>query len=290
VHRECRSHALRVPGRAPVDVFGYADYRGFLRAYYEHRKGQKRGISLRGFSRRVGLRSSNYLKLVIDGDRNLTPELALRFAAACGLSGQAAEYFCALVAFNQAKSASERELHHARLRSFRRYRRTHKLAVAQEAYHVDWYIPAIRELVARGDFSEESKWIASALLPSITPAEAKRALGVLSELGLVVRDDSGRLVQAEPLVETPDGPLGHQVVRFHREMMRLASEALERVPREEREIASLTLCISPAQLNELKAELERFETQLLQRFVADEQAERVVQLNFQMFPLSKAKE
>jgi hypothetical protein len=29
-------------------------------------------------------------------------------------------------------------------------------------------------------------------------------------------------------------------VSFHREMMRLASEALERVPREDREIASLT--------------------------------------------------
>jgi uncharacterized protein (TIGR02147 family) len=279
-----------MPGRAAVDVFRFSDYRAFLRAYYERRKSQKRGISLRGFSRRVGLRSSNYLKLVIDGERNLSPELALRFGEACGLTGQAADYFCALVAYNQAKTARERELHHARMRAFRRYRETHKLAIAQEAYHASWYVPAIRELAARQDFREDPEWIAKMLLPSITPAEAKRALGVLVELGLLVRDADGALQQAEPLVETPDQPLGHAVVSYHREMLRLASEAIERVPRDEREIASLTLCVSEAQMAELKAEIERFEMQLLQRFLADDQAARVVQVNFQMFPLSKAKE
>jgi uncharacterized protein (TIGR02147 family) len=93
------------------------------------------------------------------------------------------------------------------------------------------------------------------------------------------------LQQADPLVETPDRALGHQVVRFHREMMRLASEALERVPREQREIASLTLCISERAMRELKVELERVEQQLLQRFPSED-AERVVQVNLQMFPLS----
>ena len=53
-------------------------------------------------------------------------------------------------------------------------------------------------------------------------------------------------------------------------MMRLASEALERVPRDEREIASLTLCISQRQMLELKAELERIEELLLQRYPSDD--------------------
>jgi uncharacterized protein (TIGR02147 family) len=276
-------------GRAPLDVFRYADYRAFLRAFYEHRKGQRRGISLRAFSRKVGLRSPNYLKLVMDGDRNLTGELALRFAEACGLNGESVEYFCALVAFNQAKSQKERELHQARLRGFRRYRETHKLDLAQDAYHSRWYIPAIRELAARSDFRAEPKWIAKTLLPPISESQAKKALSVLHELGLLVEGEDGRPRQAEPLVETRAGPLGHHVVSFHREMMRLASEALERVPRDEREIASLTLCISQRQMVELKAELERIEDLLLQRYPSDD-AERVVQVNVQMFPLSLGKD
>lgn len=278
-----------VASRAPVDVFRFDDYRAFLRAYYANRKAAKSGMSLRAFSRRVGLRSPNYLKLVMDGDRNLSPALALRFADACGLRGEGIEYFSTLVAFNQAKSQRERGHHHERLRAFRRYRETHKLAVAQEAYHAHWYVPAIRELAARADFRDDPKWIAKTLLPEISIAQAKHALAALCELGLLVRADDGRLRQAELLVETADGPLGHQVVGFHREMMRLASEALERVPRDEREISSVTLCLAADRMRALKGDLERFERDLLERYGSGD-AGRVVQVNFQMFPLSKAKE
>jgi uncharacterized protein (TIGR02147 family) len=72
-------------------------------------------------------------------------------------------------------------------------------------------------------------------------------------------------------------------------MMQLAAESLDRVPREDREIGALTLCISQAQMRDLKAELERFEQHLLQRYGAED-AERVVQVNFQLFPLSNRKE
>ena len=53
--------------------------------------------------------------------------------------------------------------------------------------------------------------------------------------------------------------------------------------------ASLTLCLSPARVKELKAELEQLEQQWLQRYGSDD-ATQVVQLNVQMFPLSRAKE
>jgi uncharacterized protein (TIGR02147 family) len=155
--------------------------------------------------------------------------------------------------------------------------------------HAHWYVPAIRELAARADFRDEPRWLARTLWPSITSAQAKRAIAALLELGLLARDQDGRIRQAEPLVETPDGALGHHVVDFHREMMRLASEALERVPREQREIASLTLCLSPARALELKAEIQQLERQWLQRY-GSEDAVQVVQLNVQLFPLSRGKE
>ena len=67
------------------------------------------GFSYRSFARAAGFSSPNYLKLVIDGQRNLTAEMAARFAQACGLLGSAADYFCTLVAFNQARSAPEQD-------------------------------------------------------------------------------------------------------------------------------------------------------------------------------------
>lgn len=124
------------------------------------------------------------------------------------------------------------------------------------------------------------------LSPPISAREAKQALSVLGELGLLVRDASGRLQQADPLLETGQGPLGHHVVSFHRAMLERAAEALDRVPREEREIASLTLCVSEERMRELKTQLERFQDELLQSYGADRDARRVVQVNLQMFPLS----
>jgi uncharacterized protein (TIGR02147 family) len=277
--------------RALLDVFRYQNYREFLSDYYRQRKAAKDGFSLRAFSKRVGLRSPNYLKLVMDGDRNLTPEMAIRFAESCGLAKEAVEFFCELVAFNQARSASERELRYNRLKRFPRFRKVHSLSAAQQSYHGHWYFPAIRELVAHAEFRDDPKWIAATLVPSITPQQAKKALEVLVRLGLLVRDPkSGRLDQSDPLVETPEGPLGHQVVQYHRAMMSLAADALDRIPREEREIASLTLCLSESRMLELKSELEQIRSSILQRYESDENADRIVQLNLQMFPLSKKKE
>src|ERR1700742_3239126 len=91
--------------RSPIDVFRYLDYRSYLADLYAAKK--KRGFSYRAFSRAAGLGAPNYLKLVIEGKRNLTPPMAARFAAACGLAGDAADYFQQLVAFNQASSSEQ---------------------------------------------------------------------------------------------------------------------------------------------------------------------------------------
>lgn len=238
------------------------------------------------FSRLAGLTSSNYLKLVMDGDRNLGASAAQRFAAACGLESTRASYFVELVTLQQARTQAERERAYEQLRGYKRFRQAHPLDEEYAAYHAHWYVPAVRELAARRDFQPDPKWIAGKLMPAITSRQAARALRVLRELGLLVEDGQGKLRQAHALVKTPDKPLGHHVVRFHRVMMERAAEAIDLVPREQREIASLTLCLSATQLAALKAELVRVRGDLLRRYTAEADAKRVVQVNFQMFPLS----
>jgi uncharacterized protein (TIGR02147 family) len=73
-------------------------------------------------------------------------------------------------------------------------------------------------------------------------------------------------------------------------MMEHGSDALDRIPREEREISSLTLCLSEADFAKLRAEIASFRSRLLQRYQSAADAERVVQLNFQLFPLSRKRE
>ncbi len=272
-----------------VNVFGYLDYRAYLRDHYAERKAHEYGFSHRAFSKRAGLRSTNYLKLVMDGERNLTPEMAHQFAAGCGLEGPAVDYFCELVAFDQAETAVERTRCHQRLARYKQYRAIHQLDAAQANYHSTWYLPAIRELASRPDFDPDPRWIARTLLPRIAPDEAQKALTVLLRLGLLVRDDAGRIVQAEALVTTGPGPLGHHVVNYHRTMMERAAAAIDEIPCEEREISSLTLCVSQDVLLDLKERIREFRRELLQLAELGGPPERVVQLNFQLFPLSEKK-
>ena len=274
---------------APVDVYGYLDYRAYLRDYYAARKAKSRAFSYRSFSRRAGVASPNYLKLVIEGQRSLSAKMAEKFAQACGLDLDSSRYFCHLVAFNQAKTSSERAQHYGKLASFQHYRRAHKLEIAHAAYYSEWFIPAIRELAAARDFRDDPEWIADQLVPAISPLEAARALETLIDLGLLVRSEGERLVQADTILSTGPETRGLHITAFHRAMTQRALESIDLVPAQERDISSLTLCLSRGGLHAFKERLQRFRRELLELSALESDPEQVVQVNFQLFPLSRGK-
>jgi uncharacterized protein (TIGR02147 family) len=270
-----------------VDVYRYLDYRAFLRDFYEAKKAKSRAFSYRAFSKRAGVASPNYLKLVIDGQRSLSVKMAERFALACNLDADSSRYFVHLVAFNQAKTSSERTLHYGKLTSFQHYRQAHKLEIAHAAYYSDWYMPAIRELAASREFKEDSEWIADQLIPAITPLQAARALEALIELGLLVRHADGRLAQADSLLSTGPETRGLHIAAFHRAMTQRAIESIDLVPAQDRDISSLTLCLGRGGLRAFKERIQRVRRELLELSAMESEPEQVVQINFQLFPLSR---
>ncbi len=272
-----------------IDVFDYLDYRAFLRDYYLEGKA-RRGLSYRALSRRIGLKSSNFFKLVLDGSRNLSQETAGRFARASGLEDDARRYFLALVRSAHGRTPEARREAHAQVIGVRRYRRTRSLEAHHAAYHSTWYLPAIRELVVSRSFREDPAWIARTLVPNITPGEAREALETLLLLGLLVRDADGALRQGETLVSTGPETTGRNVAAYHRTMLQLAATSLDRIPATQRDVSSLTLCLGRDGLRRVKDRVQRFRRERLELSATEEQPDQVVQLNFQLFPLSTAEE
>lgn len=272
----------------PVDVFAYLDVRAFLAAFYEAKKAASSAFSFRSFARKVGLRSPNHLKRVIDGERPLTPPMAVRYADAIGLEGDAHAYFLDLAAFSRVTTTDERNSAYERLTRYRRARDAHKLEMAHAAYHATWYLPAIRELVTVPGFQENDAWIAKTLVPPITRAEASDAIDTLLALGLLVRDGAGRLVQGEALVTTGPETRGLHIANYHRAMLVRAAESIDLVSRTERDISSLTFACSDDVAAEIKKRIVAFRRELIALVSASTvPANRVVQLNVQLFPLSK---
>ncbi len=273
----------------PVRVHDFLSYRKYLRAYYEAAKRARRSFSYRGFSKLAGLRSPNFLKLVIEGERNLSSDSVAKFSVALGLDEAEAEFFSDLVAFDQASSLADKNRAFERISASRRFRAARRIDGDMLAYLSTWYHPAIRELAARADFRADPRWVAARIQPRISPAEAATSLKLLSSLGLITRDEtSGAVTRGEPTITTEHEVRRLGAAAFHRQMIERAAESIETVPARERDLAALTVCISSATASEVKRRIHQFRESLAELCDADQHPERVYQLNVQWFPLSVA--
>jgi uncharacterized protein (TIGR02147 family) len=208
------------------------------------------------------------------------------YARALGLKGEAATYFSNLARFSRAKNSEAREEAWRGMMHSARYRAAHADDVRFAEYCSHWYLPAIRELAASADFVEDPSWIAAQLVPQITRSEAAGAVETLLELGLLRRQE-GRVVRGEILVTTGPETRGIHVRSYHRSMLERAAQSMELVPAAERDISSVTLCVSDRSIHRLKAEIQSFRKRLMQLAEEDPHPDRVVTFNVQLFPMSR---
>ena len=110
---------------------------------------------------------------------------------------------------------------------------------------------------------------------------------LLFSLGLLVRDpSSGRVLRGEPTLTTEHEVRSLGAAAFHRQMMERAAESLETVPSALRDLAALTVCISPATAARVKERIHQFREALTELCDSDTAGAVVYQLNVQWFPLS----
>jgi uncharacterized protein (TIGR02147 family) len=267
------------------NIFEYGNYREFLRDLYEHEKATHPKFSFRFFSKQAGFSSPNFLKLVIEGKRNLSAESIVRFAKALKLTQPQAAFFRSLVLFNQAATTEERGLWAQEILKSKVYRKLHPLHAAEYAYYSRWYNVAVRELMGLPSFREDPDWIARAFSPAIGVNEAREAIESLVELGLV-RREGGKLERTEAILTTGDEVSSSAVAQFHREMLAKAADSIDRVAAPERDISALTVSVSAARAKEIKALLQRVRKEILAIADGDPAPDRVVQVCMQLFPLT----
>ena len=270
-------------------VFEYEDYRKFLKAMYEYLKKTRHGFSYRSFSRSAGLKSPNFLKLVIDGQRNLSSDGIERFSRALHLANNEAEYFRNSVFLNQADSLDEKHYFADQVLGSKHFRKYHPVRSAQYTCYSRWYILAIRELIATHEFREDPHWIAKKIIPNITPSEAQSALNELMTLGMIKKDANNRLVQSDPFLSTEEEVPSLAVTEFHRQMIRHGVDSLERFPPESRDISAVTLGLSEKSAKTVKELIQKFRGELMSIAAQENAPTKVMQVNLQLFPLSEEK-
>ncbi len=265
--------------RRPPEILRYHDYRLFLKDSYLHRKSLRNGFSFRQFASLVGLKSPNYLQLVIQSKRNLTVETAERIAKALKLNANETLYFLALIKESVAKS--EEELTEARRQKMIAIKRLTVSTVpkAQQEVLTKWYHLLVRELVLFSDFQPTGDYISRRLGGLITPEEAELSLRYLIEAGFVAVSENQTFALAEPVLSTGVSTFSRlQLQKLHAQMLSVWAKNIERLNFDRQEVHYLNIPIREEKIDELKRRIQTFQEEIIGWLQDETDPDRLVQL------------
>ena len=268
-----------------ISIFGYTDYRQFLRDAYEELKQSKHFFSYRYFAKKAGLSSPALLKMVIEGERNLTPKSIEQFVTGFCLKGHDAQYFRVLVLYNQAKTDSEKNKQFSKLRKLLEHRKVNLLSLQQYDFFSNWYVPVIREVINCEGFENDPEKISKYLFHEVTPEQVKEAIKLLMTLRFV-GEEKGSIVSRPGHLKTDDSISHLALKNYHRGQLDQAKKSIERTKADRREIQALTIGVDPEKIPLAKEKILEFMDDM-RDLLHSGSNKQVYQINVQFFNLTE---
>jgi uncharacterized protein (TIGR02147 family) len=265
-------------------IYEYDNYRRFLKDYFKEQKECRACFSYRYFAQRAGFASSSFCAHVIEGKRNLTSDSIRKMIKGLKLSGKAAQYFEALVSFNQSHTVEDREHWFRALERLRKSSQFYKVNQKQYAYYDEWYYPVIRELAVYSDWNGDYAKLGKTVSPPIGPEMARKAVETLLQIGLLVKN--GNVFYQSSEAVTGEGVPGVVTRKTRKEYMLMAMTAAENLPANERHISGVTVAMSEEGYRQATEMIDEMRKKILENALDNPLVEKIYQFNFQAFPLS----
>lgn len=268
------------------NIFNFMNYRDYLRAFYNEEKAARRGFSYRVMAEQAGFGSKSFIKLIIDGKKNLTPESLRKLNNVLKLSEKSFSYFSDLVAFNQARSLRDRNENLKRLFSYRKRNPGRLVLQDQYEFYAQWFHNTIRELLPLFDFKEDYGALGKMVDPPISAREARDSVRLLLKLKLI-RKAGNSYVQASPIITTGDEVMTAAVQNFHVQNLALAAASIDECEGPRRDLSCLVLGLSEQGIERVKKETREFRKKLLEIARDDKNPACVYHYAMQFFPTSR---
>lgn len=266
-------------------IFDFSSAGDYLRRRLNPVAADGRTLSLTALSRRLGYHSHRGVGMVLDGTRLPSAEMTQRLSSYLRHTPLEHRYFELLVLLqrqrNNGRPTSSTE---QAMRLIRPAEPREEVLLCEESFRMvsQWSHLVIAELAAGPEFRESTAWIRAKLRDKVSAAEVIQALRSLEILGILVRNDEGKLHPSAPHNRTHGDAPSDAVKQHHRQMMERATEALEEQAVAFREISSLTLAMDPARIPEAKVFLAQFRDAFRGQFQTDGSG-AVFQFNLQFF-------
>ncbi len=278
-------------------VTDYMDYRLFLADFYRYKKDSTKHLlrpyNYAIFSAAADIKSPNYLKMIIEGKRNLSEDMIGKFAKACSLNKSQTDEFKLLILFNQSEDPADRNY---ALKKLSEYRVDQKLKHGEFDRKVfdkvpNWIGWIIYALADQQGVSFDVAQLKNALRGKASETEINHALNQLLSSGELIKDpQTGIMTKGQPKEVAEEIPPA-LIRKLQMQLMYLGLESLYQDEPNEREFGSLTLSLTEVEFNDIKFKLRQLRKALhKENSIArmSNKGERVYQLNLQLFPVSNA--
>lgn len=265
-------------------IFDYLDYRDLLKDFFEERKAQS-SFTYKMMSEILGMDTS-YVFRILQQEEHLPARCQSRAIEMLGLTGRAAEFFVLLIAYARERNVKSKKDILEKALALRDVSRR-ELLDAEIAYYQEWWVAPLRSLLEVVGGRAVPKELASRMSPPVSEEDIAKALQLLERLGFVKKVSSERLALAEPHVTT--GTTGAKVKAVHkyqRTVLDLASQSLERFPKDHRDISTLTVAVDRAAHEEIRRHLRECRRQIQMCVESVKQPDQVMQIAMAYFPLT----
>ena len=267
------------------EIVEYADYRKYIRDYYEERK-RSSVFSWQKFAQDAGFSSAVFLKYVCEGKKNLSIGSAGSVANAMGLVGFEQTYFVLMVSYAHAKSDESKCVAFEERCALAHAHKVRVLGSEEFNYFKSWKNPVLRELAPHMPGAKPLE-MAHACKPKITAAEVSETLDFLVRAKLLKRDKNGNYHQTDKSISM--GPVDAVPVAardMQRQMGEFAIKSLN-LPLSERDMSGITMGLTQRSYERSRKEIADFRRRVIAIASEDDATEQVYRLNLQLFPMSE---
>jgi uncharacterized protein (TIGR02147 family) len=256
-----------------------------LRDKFDEARNKNSRFSLRAFSARTGV-SPGALSEILEGERRVSVELARRITERLYLDPQDRSELLKLFPdkrpYKKRKNSDVTE----NLQLTKDQVDPNYLKLTAARYHIiaDWEHFAILSLMRTRNFKADPIWIGKRL--GIVAKAAEAALDRLISVGMIEKDEDGKLRRTNTRFRTEDDQINYSLQRSHLRTLELAEESLKRETVDQRDFTAVTLAIHPKKISMAKELIRKFQDEFCEQVESEEPTE-VFRLSMQLFPLTR---
>jgi len=273
-----------------VDIFKFSTFSAYFSAYVQNEKEDRPSFSYRVMCRDSGIKSASLLTWIASGKRLPTPDVLEKLNEYIGWSPDQYAYAQALVNFEKAKTAAEKNVYLERMQQIAPSPHLTLLEQAQIEVVMKWHVLAILEITSLKDFKYDLDWIYDQLEERIDKSQIQDAINKLLKTGILELSEGNKLLRPIKHLFTKDHVAIAGAKNLHVEMLKQAQRAVYMQSPEERFFSTTVMGVKVSKLKEAQALLAEFRSRFIELCECGEEPEEIYQFGINFFRLAGKKQ